>query len=69
MVGKHNEREALGTREIISEDKEVQSDGKVHIKYNLGQYRWMTYREIGDMSEKFGRGLRETAQPVNVIRI
>ena len=29
VVGKHNEREALGTRHIISEDKEIQPDGKV----------------------------------------
>lgn len=59
VVGRHNERQALGTREIISEDKEVQGDGKVHIKYNLGGYNFITFREFGDMAEKFGRGLRE----------
>jgi hypothetical protein len=41
VVGKHNEREALGTREILSEDKEVQPDGKVSVA-NSPKYRPIT---------------------------
>lgn len=59
IVGRHNDRQALGTRIVISEDKEVQPDGKVHTKYNLGGYHWITFREWGDLAERFGRGLRE----------
>ena len=29
-IGKHNNREMLGTREIIAEEKETQPDGKVN---------------------------------------
>ena len=58
-VGKFNERQCLGTREILGEEKEVQPNGKIFEKFNLGEYHWRTYREFGDQSEKFGRGLRE----------
>jgi len=58
-VGKFNDRQSLGTREILGEEKEAQPDGKVFAKYNLGQYHWRSYRDFGDQSEKFGRGLRE----------
>jgi len=58
-VGKFNDRQCLGTREILGEEKEVQPDGKVFAKFNLGQYHWRSYRDFGDQSEKFGRGLRE----------
>jgi len=59
VVGKFEERQCLGTREIFNEEKEVQPDGKVHTKYNLGDYHWRSYRDFGDQAEKFGRGLRE----------
>jgi len=58
-VGKFNDRQCLGMREILGEEKEAQPDGKVFAKYNLGQYLWRSYRDFGDQSEKFGRGLRE----------
>jgi len=58
-VGKFNDRQCLGMREILGEEKEAQPDGKVFAKYNLGQYIWRSYRDFGDQSEKFGRGLRE----------
>ena len=58
-VGKFNDRQCLGTREILGEEKEVQPDGKVFAKFNLGEYKWRSYRDFGDQSEKFGRGLRE----------
>jgi len=59
VVGKFNDRQCMGTREILGEEKVVQPDGKVHIKYNLGDYHWRSYRDFGDQAEKFGRGLRE----------
>eukprot|EP00090_Calanus_glacialis_P001394 TRINITY_DN10994_c0_g1_i1.p1 TRINITY_DN10994_c0_g1~~TRINITY_DN10994_c0_g1_i1.p1 ORF type:complete len:726 (-),score=259.31 TRINITY_DN10994_c0_g1_i1:181-2358(-) len=59
VVGKFNDRQCMGTREILGEEKEVQPDGKVHSKFNLGDYHWRSYRDFGDQAEKFGRGLRE----------
>jgi len=59
VVGKFNDRQCLGTREILGEEKEVQPNGKVFAKYNLGDYHWRSYRDFGDQAEKFGRGLRE----------
>jgi len=59
VVGKFNDRQALGTREITAETQEVQPNGKLHTKYQLGDYKWQTFRQWGDRSEKFGRGLRE----------
>eukprot|EP00092_Neocalanus_flemingeri_P005787 GFUD01006229.1.p1 GENE.GFUD01006229.1~~GFUD01006229.1.p1 ORF type:complete len:726 (-),score=213.49 GFUD01006229.1:423-2600(-) len=59
VVGKFNERQCLGTREILGEEKEVQPDGKIHTKFNLGDYHWRSYRDFGDQAEKFGRGMRE----------
>jgi len=58
-IGKQNDRQALGTREIIEEVKVPQPDGKVHTKYNLGEYHFISFREWGDRAERFGRGLRE----------
>jgi len=59
VVGKFNDRQCLGTREILGEEKEVQPNGKVFAKFNLGDYHWRSYRDFGDQAEKFGRGLRE----------
>jgi len=59
VVGKFDERDCLGTRTILSEEKEKQPDGKVHLKYDLGDYKWLSFHQFGDTAEKFGRGMRE----------
>lgn len=59
VAGQFSTKDCLGTREIISETKEKQPDGKVHLKYDLGNYKWISFRQFGDSAEKFGRGLRE----------
>ena len=65
VVGKFNDRQALGTREITAETQEVkiclngvnsvhlpelqvQPNGKLHTKYQLGDYKWQTFRQWGD---------------------
>jgi len=58
-VGRFNDRQVMGTREVLEETKEAQADGRVHAKYKLGEYKWRSYREFGDEAEMFGRGLRE----------
>ncbi|KAK3888793.1 hypothetical protein Pcinc_007177 [Petrolisthes cinctipes] len=55
---KHTNKRAAGTRRILKETEEVQKNGKVFKKYELGDYSWLTYTEIDTMAENFGRGLR-----------
>lgn len=55
----HGEKECLGTRQILSEEDEVQKNGKVFKKYDMGEYQWRTYSEVENTAIDFGRGLRE----------
>ncbi|GFN91554.1 long-chain-fatty-acid--coa ligase 4-like [Plakobranchus ocellatus] len=47
----------LGTREVLSEEDEVQPNGKIFKKVILGEYHWMTYEELALRVSNFGRGL------------
>ena len=58
-VKKHKDKECLGTRELLSEEDEVQPNGKVFKKWVMGEYRWKTYLQVDEISTNFGRGLRE----------
>ncbi|XP_063967531.1 fatty acid CoA ligase Acsl3-like [Lytechinus pictus] len=49
--------QALGTRQILSEEDEVQSNGKVFKKLIMGDYKWRTYAEFFEDSDNFGKGL------------
>ncbi|XP_077397918.1 long-chain-fatty-acid--CoA ligase 3a [Festucalex cinctus] len=55
-------RECLGTREVISEEDEEQSNGKTFKKLVLGNYHWLSYKEILSAASKFGCGLAELGQ-------
>jgi len=57
-VGLHGDKHMLGTRDILSEEQEVQPDGKVFLKWSLGKYRWKSYAQVKDDAVNFGRGLR-----------
>ena len=48
----------MGTREILAELDEVQPNGKMFKKYQLGDYRWISYEDLDSTSDYFGRGLR-----------
>ena len=48
----------MGTREVLGEEDEVQTNGKMFTKLELGVYRWLGYDEVDTMVEHFGRGLR-----------
>ena len=55
----HNQgKKALGTREILAEETEVQVSGSVFTKYVLGDYSWRTYEEMHRQVKLFGFGLR-----------
>ena len=59
---KYGDRECIGTREILGEEDEVQSSGKVFKKLALGDYKWISYNQLSSMAESFGRGLRLLGQ-------
>ncbi len=52
------ERELLGTRDVLAEEDEVQPNGKIFKKLDLGDYRWLTYDAVDSAAECLGRGLR-----------
>ncbi|XP_056139266.1 long-chain-fatty-acid--CoA ligase 3a [Lampris incognitus] len=50
-------RDCLGTREVLNEEDERQSNGKVFKKVILGEYRWMSYEESYRAASHLGSGL------------
>ncbi|KAM7399734.1 hypothetical protein PAMP_018982 [Pampus punctatissimus] len=64
------ERDCLGTREVISEEDEQQSNGKVFKKVVLGKYLWLSYEETHSAASQLGSGLASLGQrPKNNIAI
>ncbi|ODN03288.1 Long-chain-fatty-acid--CoA ligase 4 [Orchesella cincta] len=58
-VKRNGSKRCLGSREVIDEEDEMQSNGKVFKKYVLGDYLWKTYNEVDRLSVCFSKGLRE----------
>ncbi|XP_038273491.1 long-chain-fatty-acid--CoA ligase 4 isoform X2 [Dermochelys coriacea] len=56
-VAKFGKKDCLGTREILSEENEMQPNGKVFKKLILGNYRWLNYEEVNQRVNHLGRGL------------
>uniref|UniRef100_A0A4W5Q3L4 long-chain-fatty-acid--CoA ligase n=1 Tax=Hucho hucho TaxID=62062 RepID=A0A4W5Q3L4_9TELE len=56
------ERNCLGTREVLSEEDELQPNGKVFKKVILGEYQWMSYEETYQAAVCFGSGLATLGQ-------
>ena len=56
---KYSSRPCIGTREIFSTEEEKSANGKVLKKYNMGDYKWMTYNEMYNRAVKFGKGVAE----------
>ncbi|MGH0157134.1 UNVERIFIED_CONTAM: hypothetical protein FKN15_058519 [Acipenser sinensis] len=59
---RYKERDCLGTRELISEEDELQPNGKVFKKVILGRYNWLTYEETYLAAAHFGSGLAALGQ-------
>lgn len=55
----YTNKKCLGTREILSEEDEVQPNGRIFKKYKMGEYKWRTFNEVESAAANFGRGLRE----------
>ena len=45
--------------EVLKEEDEVQPNGKVFKKWEMGDYHWQSYVDVDEMSTNFGKGLRE----------
>ncbi|XP_026704112.1 long-chain-fatty-acid--CoA ligase 4 isoform X1 [Athene cunicularia] len=54
---KFGKKDCLGTREILSEENEMQPNGKVFKKLILGTYRWLSYEEVNEKMNRLGNGL------------
>lgn len=61
VTRKYAAKRCLGTRIILEEKEEIIGD-KVLQKYNLGEYKWITYRDAQKFAANFGRGLRKLGQ-------
>ena len=57
-VNRYKSRDLLGTRDILAHEDEVQSNGKIFKKFQLGDYRWISYEGAETTADYFGRGLR-----------
>ncbi|KAM4627445.1 long-chain-fatty-acid--CoA ligase 3a isoform 1-T2 [Polymixia lowei] len=55
-------RDFLGTRDVITEEDERQSNGKVFKKVILGEYRWLSYEETHKAASRLGSGLASLGQ-------
>uniref|UniRef100_A0A8C3JEY6 long-chain-fatty-acid--CoA ligase n=1 Tax=Calidris pygmaea TaxID=425635 RepID=A0A8C3JEY6_9CHAR len=56
-LAKFGKKDCLGTREILSEENEMQPNGKVFKKLILGAYRWLSYEEVNEKVNRLGSGL------------
>ncbi|XP_042732316.1 long-chain-fatty-acid--CoA ligase 4 isoform X3 [Lagopus leucura] len=56
-LAKFGKKDCLGTREILSEENEMQPNGKVFKKLILGTYRWLSYEEVNQKVNRLGSGL------------
>ncbi|XP_053179890.1 long-chain-fatty-acid--CoA ligase 4 [Scomber japonicus] len=69
-VQRFGHAQCLGTRDVLSEDNEIQPSGKVFKKLILGEYRWMSYNELDSIISQFGSGLAALGQqPKSTIAI
>lgn len=56
-VEKYAKKDCLGTRELLSEENEIQPNGKIFKKWILGDYKWQSYEEVNARVNHFGSGL------------
>lgn len=55
----HTTKRCLGTREILSEEDEIQPNGRVFKKFRMGEYKWRSFFESEQQASYFGKGIRE----------
>ena len=45
-VEQHSHKRMVGTRQVFSEEDEMQSNGKMFKKWVMGEYRWKSYLQV-----------------------
>ena len=67
-IDEHGDKKCLGTRNLISEEDEIQPNGRIFKKAIYGDYSWLTYNEMLDYVKRISSGLKalgvETKQNV-----
>lgn len=58
MSQTHTTKKCLGTREILSEEDELQENGRFFKKQKMGEYKWRNFNEVEQEALNFGNGLR-----------
>ncbi|XP_028271779.1 long-chain-fatty-acid--CoA ligase 4 [Parambassis ranga] len=61
-VQRFGDADCLGTRDVLSEENEIQPSGKVFKKLILGEYKWLSYNEVDLIVSHFGSGLAALGQ-------
>lgn len=57
-VEQHGDRGCMGTRELLSEEDEVQPNGRIFKKVILGEYKWLSYNEAYDHARRISSGIK-----------
>ncbi|KAF3693667.1 Long-chain-fatty-acid--CoA ligase 4 [Channa argus] len=69
-VQRFGQANCLGTRDVLSEETEIQPSGKVFKRLILGEYKWLSYNEVDTVINEFGSGLAALGQqPKSTIAI
>ncbi|OXA38215.1 Long-chain-fatty-acid--CoA ligase 3 [Folsomia candida] len=56
-ITKNGSKPCLGTRQLLSEEEQIQPDGKSVKKAVFGEYSWLTYAEVDHIATSFCLGL------------
>lgn len=56
-IAQHNHKRCYGTREVLQEEEVTDQSGRVIKKVSLGDYKWMTYKEVDARIDEVRRGL------------
>lgn len=57
MSETHQLKKCLGTRQVLSEEDEMQANGKLFKKLKLGEYTWRSFIETEQEACNFGCGM------------
>uniref|UniRef100_A0A8C5QJ41 long-chain-fatty-acid--CoA ligase n=2 Tax=Leptobrachium leishanense TaxID=445787 RepID=A0A8C5QJ41_9ANUR len=69
-VENFGKKDCLGTRELLSEENEMQPNGKVFKKVIQGDYQWLSYDEVNTKVNYFGSGLAALGlKPKNTVAV
>ncbi|KAK2849411.1 hypothetical protein Q5P01_009245 [Channa striata] len=69
-VQRFGQARCLGTRDVLSEETEIQPTGKLFKRLILGEYKWLSYNEVDTLVNQFGSGLAALGQqPKSTIAI